>query len=720
MIHTSRIVTVGEQECIIDRPIVLYRGDREVEIEFTLVGNEFMFSEEGNVIKSVNASHGQLVLNTPSGEHMFSELAECHEGKVVFVVTKEMIDEFIEMGFYSFQIRLYDSAEMKSRVTIPPVMNGFDIRNPIAAEDETNVVDQGIVDYARIFKDQSNEELPTFDWTGAYNKTEWVHHDVITENKMNKIEDALYSINANIKESDVVMLNALDNVKKDADKYVKEHMAEVEAEVDEFERNLNTDVQQFKIDTNAAMTAHKNEVSEELEHKPNKSDLFIDVKDYGAKGDGVTDDTQSIKNAISDLINGMTLYFPRGTYIVSETLQPTVGNITIKGQYSNISAPRDLDIVIWKFYNLVNVNIDGLVSTNSVNAQTWIKAISTHHLHVTNCATDGMKLGFDLSDCYWTKIESVRMQSVYQAFQFKSATNAFQLANVSIHGAGIPSTIYETTTGGNITGCSFEASSGRININKSFGINIDGNYFEGYGTPEDYIYIGSANYKFTCGINIAGNLFYAGAKNAITLSHVEGIAIHGNSMTTDNGVRLYAYDTSKQYNISYLGNYYGGKGKEFNIYGSTNNASISPEYSFPLVFKKQKIDCKPLAAGEIALRNYGGRLGVKVPTGVDVPMIKRKIFSGTIAANEVKNLDDILNPNNNMNGFIFIYGADNTGNSAMYAWFNNENNTYQQFRAAQIYNTIGITVDYSSAVNNRIVVTNTNSSSKWIVIYLYM
>lgn len=303
MIHTNRIVTVGEQECIIDRPIVLYRGDREVEIEFTLVGNEFMFSEDGNVIKSVNASHGQLVLNTPSGEHMFSELAECHEGKVVFVVTKEMIDEFIEMGFYSFQIRLYDSAEMKSRVTIPPVMNGFDIRNPIAAEDETNVVDQGIVDYARIFKDQSNEELPTFDWQGNYNKTEWVHHDVITENKMNKIEDALYSINANIKESDVVMLNTLDQVKKDADKYVKEHMAEVEADVDEFERNLNTGVEQFKIDTNAAMTAHKNEVSEvvdgfdaQLAHNENlinKLNYYVTPEDFGAIGDGITDDSNS-------------------------------------------------------------------------------------------------------------------------------------------------------------------------------------------------------------------------------------------------------------------------------------------------------------------------------------------------------------------------------------------------------------------------------------------
>jgi hypothetical protein len=149
-------------------------------------------------------------------------------------------------------------------MTIPPVLNGIDIRNPIAAEDETNVVDQGVVDYARIYKDQSNEELPTFDWTGAYNKTEWVHHDVITENKMNKIEDALYSINANVKESDVVMLNALDQFKKDADAYVKENMAEVEQDVAELERSLKANVKQFKIDTNSAMTAHRNEVNEQL------------------------------------------------------------------------------------------------------------------------------------------------------------------------------------------------------------------------------------------------------------------------------------------------------------------------------------------------------------------------------------------------------------------------------------------------------------------------
>ena len=41
MIHTNRTVTVGNQESTIDSPIILYRGDKEIEVEFAIIGNKF-------------------------------------------------------------------------------------------------------------------------------------------------------------------------------------------------------------------------------------------------------------------------------------------------------------------------------------------------------------------------------------------------------------------------------------------------------------------------------------------------------------------------------------------------------------------------------------------------------------------------------------------------------------------------------------------------------
>ncbi|KAG8220628.1 pectate lyase superfamily protein-domain-containing protein [Butyriboletus roseoflavus] len=66
---------------------------------------------------------------------------------------------------------------------------------------------------------------------------------------------------------------------------------------------------------------------------PNSSSyqVFRNVKDYGAKGDGVTDDTAAIKAAMSSggrcgarcgssTITPAVVYFPRGTYLVSSAI----------------------------------------------------------------------------------------------------------------------------------------------------------------------------------------------------------------------------------------------------------------------------------------------------------------------------------------------------------------------------------------------------------------
>ena len=256
MIHTSRTVTVGKTESIINEPIVLYRGDREVEVEFAIVGSKFTFTNGGNVIQSTNATHGQLVVDTPTGENMFSEVTECHEGKVVFIITKEMIDELAEVGLYSFQIRLFDESQV-SRVTIPPVYQGIEIRHPMAAEDETDLVDIGLVDYSVVRKNDY-ENVATFLPNGDYNKTNWEEHDVISRDRLNKVEDALYEINKSTEGLYPTFQNQYDEFSAKVDKDVKAYKEEMEDEVEQFERDMTQAFGEFKVD-------YKDEVHERLD-----------------------------------------------------------------------------------------------------------------------------------------------------------------------------------------------------------------------------------------------------------------------------------------------------------------------------------------------------------------------------------------------------------------------------------------------------------------------
>ena len=203
MIFTDRTIIVQKGTSSINDTIILYRGDRDIEVRFTLnEGSPFKFGSGAspNIIEKTEATYGQLVIKTPGTlPPIFSEVTPTIGGKIIFTITAEMIDEITEVGNYTFQIRLLDE-NRDSRATLPEVKNGIEIREPISAEDVTNTNEAGMatVGYALTTAGVSED---AFNGEGNYNKTTWGTGDRITAAKLNKIETGIEGVNGKVASS---------------------------------------------------------------------------------------------------------------------------------------------------------------------------------------------------------------------------------------------------------------------------------------------------------------------------------------------------------------------------------------------------------------------------------------------------------------------------------------------------------------------------------------
>ena len=217
MIYQNSVITINKGEAKIDTPIILYRGDREVEINFTLKGSPFRYRSNDaiNLIEQTDADYAQLIIKVPNDRNpIFSEITETKKGSVILTITAEMIDEIEELGKYDFQIRLFDS-DKTSRATIPPVTGGIEIREPIAIEDEivstSNEVNVATANYAVT---TTATPLDVFDEDGNYIETTWTDKMLITDSRLNKIEDGITGVNQKIANIDVPEVDLTGYAKK--------------------------------------------------------------------------------------------------------------------------------------------------------------------------------------------------------------------------------------------------------------------------------------------------------------------------------------------------------------------------------------------------------------------------------------------------------------------------------------------------------------------------
>lgn len=217
MIYIERTITVSNDRSSIEKPVLLYKGDKNVEVQFTIKSNPFKFSNESET------AYGQLIIKRPEASPIVSDIFKYESNRVVFVITGGMIDELTELGSYTLQIRLYNT-DKSSRITLPPIQSGIIIEEPIYEEDYSEaMVNVALVNYnvAAV----SDEEIEVFDGDGNYNKVVWQSGDLITESKLNHIEDALYEINDAVVNMDMPDIDLSDYATNDS---VDEKIAAIE------------------------------------------------------------------------------------------------------------------------------------------------------------------------------------------------------------------------------------------------------------------------------------------------------------------------------------------------------------------------------------------------------------------------------------------------------------------------------------------------------------
>jgi hypothetical protein len=197
-----------------------------IELKFSIENNPFKFRTE--------KTFGRLIIKRlgKNAKPIFSEPVEMTESRVIFIVTGEMIDDLDsegnyvdETGAYDFQIQLLNE-DQSSIGSLPEVYGGIIIKEPLCEGAVANIT---YVNKRNAYVMPANDNIATFslrnsdslfDEDGNYNKTNWSGGDIITDDRLNKVEEALYQINYNIP-TDSVNREYVNNTIRDNNEYIE-------------------------------------------------------------------------------------------------------------------------------------------------------------------------------------------------------------------------------------------------------------------------------------------------------------------------------------------------------------------------------------------------------------------------------------------------------------------------------------------------------------------
>lgn len=323
------------------------------------------------------------------------------------------------------------------------------------------------------------------------------------------------------------------------------------------------------------MNAH-NQWHDTLHRKANQ---MLDVKDFGATGDGVTDDTEAIQEAL-DAANGVVT-FPPGAYLVTTVTIPTrtalfgYGATLISdanGPTVSLAGTRD---VSWNGLNVIyrNPTFTGAVVDASGASTLVIRDTKvTSNSFESNRSADTL---INLTDTHTVSLESVFLSGAQSCVKGGGYGNAIGFRHVTFANADV-ACVLNPKSAWNFVNCVFEACDQEPRAIRSveagaMGLSLVGCWFgDDLATGDWVVWNGDAISAVGCNVS----LDQVGSNFVKTGGSVSGVFLSG--LTTRGEGALFDDSGGASTGVAILGNHLigvpGGWGVE-----ATRGGVVSPD-----------------------------------------------------------------------------------------------------------------------------------------------
>lgn len=186
-ITTDCKLTVSKNTAKLDEEIFLYKNDRNIKLLIEIVDNKYRYKSDdlSNLLVKHKASYAQVKWYKNAEVKKEFPIQATDDGKVVFVIEGQLIDEDTELGDYDLQLRLLNESQESIR-SLPIIKGAVHILKPLFEEGDIATVNSAVADVSMLSLD--GDAIDTYNSDGTYNQTNWGNGDVISSAKLNKLE----------------------------------------------------------------------------------------------------------------------------------------------------------------------------------------------------------------------------------------------------------------------------------------------------------------------------------------------------------------------------------------------------------------------------------------------------------------------------------------------------------------------------------------------------